>query len=69
MFRVTKEPLRCPVGEERIGDRWIHQEVSAFCEDCNATYYWHSHEMAPFKNTKGKKAAFRYCGPDGCFCR
>ena len=69
MFRQTKEPLRCPVGDERIGDRWIDAESSAYCEDCNTTYFWHAREYDPYKNHKGKPVHRVYCGPGGCICR
>lgn len=65
MFRNVKEPLRCPVcpyPANRLGERWIHQEASAYCHDCDFTYYWHSEEGSPFKAVKGNPHLKVKCG-------
>lgn len=70
MIRITKEPVRCPVGDERIGLRWIQAEAEAYCVDCDFTYFFHAHENTAYGNRKGKPVAEKvYCGPGGCTCR
>lgn len=70
MIRISKEPVRCPVSDERIGDRWIDAEASAYCVDCDFTYFYHRYEYSAYKNLKGKvKENLGYCGPGGCICR
>lgn len=70
MIRITKEPVRCPVSDDRIGMRWIDAEVEMYCSDCDFTYFYHKYDNAAYKSQKGRiKENLGYCGPGGCICR
>lgn len=66
MFRRTKEPIRCPVGGEKIGERWIEQGCAAYCDDCDYTYYFKAYATVPYKNMEGKANAKSGCGCGRC---
>lgn len=53
MFRNVREELRCPVGDEKIGDRWTHNSAAAYCNDCDVTYFFREDETKPYKSIKG----------------
>ncbi len=70
MIRISKEPVRCPVGDERIGLRWIDADAEAYCPDCDFTYFYKKYENWVYKNQKGIVRRDKgFCGPDGCICR
>lgn len=67
MLRSGKEVVRCPVGKEKIGERWVQENCTAYCEDCKVMYYFKGYEDLPYKNVSGNsiKPPVK-CGCFGC---
>ena len=66
MFRQTKEPVRCPVCDDWIGERWIQEGCSAYCKECRFTFYFRAHETIPHKSMKGQISDKQGCGCGRC---
>lgn len=64
MFRQTKEPVRCPVCDDWIGDRWIQQPTAAYCNECKFTFYFKADMNVPHKCMKGQASDKK--GECGC---
>lgn len=66
MLRKCKEQVRCPVGDDALGERFIEMTFAAYCEDCKVTYYFKANEIIPYKNLPDNQFRVRRCGCGSC---